>query len=77
MREVEKDPEERRKRRLAEDVFLGDSNTLDHFKKRKKVGRPVEGNPMGEGPSGLQGTSDSVSFVTVFHWFNQFTWPTH
>jgi len=69
MREVEKDPEERRKRRLAEDIlFLGDNNTFDYSMKRlKNIGTSVKDNPMGEGPSGFHGTSDSdtVSFVTM------------
>jgi len=44
MREVEKDPEERRKQCLAKDIFLGDNNTFNRFMKRlKKVGTSADG----------------------------------
>src|SRR6266699_6306516 len=72
MREAEKDPEQRKKRRLAEEVFLGNPNTFDrvkNFVKRKKVRTPsssVERNPLGEGPSGL-GTSELVSRHSNFY----------
>lgn len=71
MREAEKDPKERKKRRLAEEELFQDGglNMLDHNKKRKTVGRAVEVNSMGEGPSGLQGASELVRLMTLVHSF--------
>jgi hypothetical protein len=72
MREAEKDPEEQKKRRLAEEAFLDAINPFDRVKdfvKRKKVrisSSSIEDNPLGEGPSRL-GTS--VSLRLCFIWF--------
>src|SRR6266567_3482003 len=82
MREAEKDPEERKKRRLAEEVLLDDETTFDRFKnfkfmKRKRVktsSSGIDSNPLGEGPSGL-GTS--VSLETPVSMVLYLTRPNH
>ena len=67
MKEAEKDPEERRKRRLVQEEFPDNpSNPFDRFKnvmsckKGKMSISSMEGNPLGEGPSRF-GTSVSLA----------------
>jgi hypothetical protein len=72
MREAEKDPEQRRKRRLAEESFLEDdldanlSNRIKVQPKKAKTSRlGVEGGALEEGPSRLLGPSVPVSFTLL------------